>query len=119
MQSYQLGLEGEAKAAEYIENQGFKIIERNFRAHQGEIDIIANDLDCLVFVEVKYYSHKSYFAPIYAVSKDKRGSIIRAARSYIYKNKLYNRKCRFDVLAIYTKLDGSLIFDHIKNAFIT
>lgn len=115
--SYELGRQGEESACIYLQQQGFKIIGRNFRSHQGEIDIVARDGKYLVFVEVKSYSHRSLSSPIYAVQKDKRGSIIHAARFYLHKNKLYDEPCRFDVVAIYKKLSGETIIDHIKNAF--
>lgn len=116
-ESYQLGIQGEESACEYIRQQGFTIFERNFRSQQGEIDIIAKDGKYLVFVEVKAYSHRSLTSPLYAVQKNKRGSIIHAARFYLHKNKLYNEPCRFDVVAIYKKFSGETVIDHIKNAF--
>ena len=52
-ESYELGKNGEELACKYLLQKGFVIIERNFRAQQGEIDIIAKEKDCMVFVEVK------------------------------------------------------------------
>jgi putative endonuclease len=116
-ESYNLGIKGEDTACEYLKQQNFEIIERNFRSQQGEIDIIAKDKDCNVFVEVKAYSFRSMTAPIYAVRKSKRQSIIHAARLYVHQNKLSGQLCRFDVLAIYQKISGQTIIDHIRNAF--
>lgn len=115
--SYQLGIEGENTAAIYLEQNGFQIIERNFRSQQGEIDIIARDKNYLVFVEVKAYSFRSNSLPIHAVQKNKRGSIIHAARFYLHRYKLQNEYCRFDVVAIYKDFSGKTNVDHIKNAF--
>ena len=115
--SYELGIIGEEAACKYLEQQGFEILGCNFRSQQGEIDIIARDGKYLVFVEVKSYSYRSLTTPIYAVQKNKRGSIIHAARYYLHKNKLYNRPCRFDVVAIYKKFSGQTTIDHVKNAF--
>ncbi|OGC07402.1 YraN family protein [candidate division WOR-1 bacterium RIFOXYD2_FULL_36_8] len=116
-ESYNLGKDGEERACNFLQQKEFRIIERNFRSRQGEIDIIAKDQDFLVFVEVKNYSHKSFFTPIYAIRKSKKESIIHAAKLYIYKKKLYNTLCRFDVVAIYRHISGEIIIDHIKNSF--
>jgi len=116
-ESYVLGIQGEEIAANYLIQQGYKILDRNFRSHQGEIDIIARDKDCLVFVEVKSYTYKSLSPPIYAVRKSKRESIIHAARYFLYKNKLTDIPCRFDVIAIYKNYYNETKIDHIRNAF--
>ena len=117
MQSYQQGIKGEEVACKFIEQLGFKVLDRNFHSQQGEIDIVAKDQNYLVFVEVKYYSFRSLTSPLYAVRKSKRDSIIHAARSYLYQKKLTAPLCRFDVIAIYRKLSGQTVIDHIKNAF--
>ena len=113
-ESYELGKNGEELACKYLLQKGFVIIERNFRAQQGEIDIIAKEKDCMVFVEVKSYSYRSFYPPIYAITKDKKGSIIRAAKYYVYKKKLYHELSRFDLVAIYQKPNGEMVFEHIK-----
>lgn len=116
-ESYNLGIQGEEIACNYLKENEFEIIDRNFRSHQGEIDIICRDKGTLVFVEVKFYSYRSYFTPAYAVNKNKKGSIAHAARYYLHKHKLYNSACRFDVIAIYRKQNEEQTIDHIKNAF--
>lgn len=115
--SYELGKEGEEVAAKYLEQKGLKIIERNFHSQQGEVDIVARDEKHLVFIEVKYYSFRSFSIPLYAVRKNKKDSIVHAARLYLHKHKLYDEPCRFDVVAIYKNRIGQTIVDHIKNAF--
>jgi putative endonuclease len=115
--SYELGREGEEVAARFLEQQGIKIIEKNFRSHQGEVDIVARDEKYLVFVEVKYYSFRSFSVPLYAVRRNKKDSIIHAARLYLHKHKQYDEPCRFDVVAIYKNRIGQTIVEHIKNAF--
>ena len=117
MESYKLGIKGEEAACRYLEQKGFQIIERNFHSQQGEIDLIGRDQQYLVFIEVKAYSFRSLTSPLYAIRKSKRDSIIHAARSYLYQKKLKAPLCRFDVIAIYRKLSGQTVIDHIKNAF--
>lgn len=117
-ESYQQGIRGEEVAEKYLIQQGYKIIEKNFHSQQGEIDIIARDSEFLVFVEVKNYSFRSYGSPLGAVRKSKKQSIIHAARTYLYKNNIKNTFCRFDVLTIYRKPDGSRAVDLYRNAFL-
>jgi len=111
--SVDIGRTGENIAADYLESNGYKVIERNFRSQQGEVDIIARDGEFLVFIEVKNYSFRSIGTPLGAVRKSKRESIIHAARTYLYKNNIKDTNCRFDVLSIY----NSSQFQLIKDAF--
>ena len=117
IESTALGKEGEAIAVQYLIEHGYEILDRNFHSQQGEIDIIAKDGGLLVFVEVKMYSIGSFSTPLGAVGRSKKESIIHAARTYLYKNKIKDINCRFDVLAIYRSWKGLSNFDLIKDAF--
>lgn len=117
MESYQLGKKGEEAAEIYLLQQGYEIVERNFRSQQGEIDLIARDGKFLVFIEVKSYSFRSLGSPLGAVRKNKKQSIIHAARTYIYRNKIKDIFCRFDVVAIFRRPDGSRAIELYKDAF--
>jgi putative endonuclease len=117
MESYQLGIEGEVFAQEYLRSNGYEIIEKNFRCQQGEIDIVARQAEFLVFVEVKNYSFHSLNSPLSAIVKNKQENIIHAARVYLYKNRIKNTNCRFDVLTIYRRPDGSRAVELFRNAF--
>lgn len=117
MKSYVKGQEGEELAVQYLEKKGFQILERNFHSAQGEIDIVAMAKDCLVFVEVKNYSFRSYGSPVGAVGFAKKKSVIHAANYYIEKNKIVDTYSRFDVVTIYTKHDGERIVEHYEDAF--
>ncbi|MFA4966869.1 MAG: YraN family protein [Candidatus Margulisiibacteriota bacterium] len=116
-ESKDLGTSGEDAACQHLKNIGYKIIERNFRSQQGEIDIIAKDGEFLVFIEVKNYSFRSYGSPLGAVRKSKKQSIIHAAQTYLYKNNIKNTNCRFDVLTIYRNHSGDAHIEYIKDAF--
>jgi len=116
-ESHNLGIRGEDRACQYLEQRGFKILERNFHSQQGEIDIIAQDGEFLVFIEVKNYSFRSLGSPLGSVRKSKKESIIHAAQTYLYKNHIHDKNCRFDVLAFYRRSDGSYAVEHIKDAF--
>lgn len=115
--SKEIGDEGEEFAYEYLSGKGYAIIERNYRSRQGEVNIIARDGEFLVFVEVKNYSYRSYGSPLGAVRKNKKQSLIHAAETYLYKNRIRDTYCRFDVLTIFNRFDGTSTIDHYKNAF--
>lgn len=117
LESYKLGIKGEEIAEKYLLQKGYQILEKNFHSQQGEVDIIAREKDFLVFVEVKNYSYRSYGSPVGAVGKSKKQSIIHAAQTYIYKNNIKDIYCRFDVVTIFQKYDGSRIIEHFKDAF--
>lgn len=113
----------EDRAAEYLQNQGLKIVERNFRCKIGEIDIIAldhsslNDFDnrkTCVFVEVKYRAAIKQGQPYEAVDAHKRYKIIQTARYYsMIKGGLIGYNIRFDVISI---LNDEITW--YKNAFM-
>lgn len=95
-----IGFEYEKVAGEYLEKQGYKIIEYNFYSRHGEIDIIAKHEEYLVFVEVKYRKNDSKGAPLEAVSIQKRRTISKCAMYYMKKNGLQDVSVRFDVVGI-------------------
>lgn len=106
------GMEQEELAVRYLEEKGYQILERNYQIRTGEIDIIAKDQDCLVFVEVKYRQNEKHGNPLEAVDYRKQRKIFQTAQYYLYRHKLWDVSCRFDVIGI----TGTQIH-HIKNAF--
>ncbi|MDO4477773.1 MAG: YraN family protein [Lachnospiraceae bacterium] len=103
----------EDAAASYLESIGYRVLERNFRVRQGEIDIIAFDKPYLVFIEVKYRKSKTGGYAEEAVHWKKQQQIRRVALFYLMKHHVdMGTPMRFDVLAI----NGEEV-RHIKNAF--
>ena len=99
--TYTIGREGEERALQYLESHGMKIVERNFRNRQGEIDIIGYDRGCLVFVEVKYRTNEKTGAPESAVTWQKQRKICRLADYYRYLHHYGEDKpFRYDVVAL-------------------
>lgn len=94
---------GENIACKYLEEQNYKIIERNFSCRQGEIDIIAKDLAKkeYVFIEVKTRSNLYYGKPADAVTDFKQKHILKSTKYYLHIHKLDNAFVRFDVIEIY------------------
>lgn len=115
------GRSGEDRAADYLLQQGYTIIARNWRskATRNEIDIIAEHGGDLVIVEVKTARTKSYGNPLEWVTSRKQQAIIRAARAYLAAYPLGERGCRFDVITIGpAEPDGSRPLNHVENAFM-
>ena len=113
-----LGQYGEDKACGYLETNNYKIIERNFRCKQGEIDIIAKDLtkNELVFFEVKTRISSNFGRPAQSVTYVKQRRIFNVAKYYIYFNSIKNINIRFDVIEIYVK-ESQFRINHIKQIF--
>lgn len=101
MNKRKIGAEQEARAAEYLQQQGYVIRERNYHSRLGEIDIIAVEGEYLCFVEVKYRSNRNFGSAMEAVDHRKQCRIRSVAQYYLMKNG-YNEwtPCRFDVVAI-------------------
>lgn len=97
-----LGAEKELLAAEYLMKRGWRILEKNFYCHQGEIDLIAMSPECvLVFLEVKYRKDSRNGLPEEAVNSKKQIRIQKAALVYLYQKAIpLDRQCRFDVISI-------------------
>ena len=112
-----LGQRGEELAAEYLLGAGYRIIERNHRNHYGEIDIIAREGGCLVFVEVKTRKNALFSHPCEAVTRNKQIRIGRVAQDYLSRNNLADVAARFDVVAILLPDIGPPEIDLIQNAF--
>ncbi len=101
MNSRQTGADREEQAAEYLSAQGMRIVERNFRNRQGEIDIIGYHGGYLVFVEVKYRSGSMKGGALFAVNRHKQCQICKVADYYRYLHRLGdNTAVRYDVVAI-------------------
>lgn len=114
-----IGKTGEEIAAEYLLDIGYKIITRNFRCKQGEIDIIAKDKYELIFIEVKTRTTIKYGKPVEAVNELKQKHIEKVIKYYLYKNKVTNINIRIDVIEVYLKYKQNKYaakINHIKNA---
>lgn len=112
-ESQKLGKEGENYATQYLIEQGYKILQRNFTCKQGEIDIIAKDKKEYVFIEVKTRQNFHYGMPSESVTKTKQKHIINAVRYYLYSQKLENRYVRIDVIEVLKK-NNKYYLNHIK-----
>lgn len=103
---------GENLAINYLQDNGYQIIETNYKNKIGEIDIIAKENNRIIFVEVKQRSTLKFGYPREAVNFYKQKKIRQVALSYIKYKNLINEHLRFDVIEII----GDKI-THLKNAF--
>ena len=110
-----LGRWGEARAADFLADQGYQILERNWRCEYGEIDLVARDGAVLVFVEVKARSSQRFGYPEEAVTPAKQQHLIEAAQSYLQAHPEHDGDWRIDVIAVQRSPDGPQIH-HIENA---
>ncbi|NLI60172.1 MAG: YraN family protein [Clostridiales bacterium] len=117
MNRKKLGSWGEEQARKYLENQGFLILDNNYRCKLGEIDLIAMDGDSLVFIEVKTRRSTAYGFPMEAVGKRKQSKYIQMASIYIKEKAMAQVPFRFDVIEIMAKGQGQWDINHIPNAF--
>ena len=111
-----LGNTGENLAATFLENHGYKILEKNFRIRAAEIDIIAQKDNTIIFVEVKTRSNIRKGTPAEAVNLHKQKKIIEAASVFLQDEKYFDSACRFDVIEI-LKTGNAFKVNHIENAF--
>jgi len=117
-----LGPKGEQIAADYLADNGYRIIKRNYRFHRNEIDIIALSHKTLCFVEVKTRFSSAKGHPSEAVTPQKQREIIKAAQAYLTISAQIDTECRFDVVAILIHgMEGNRIdsfsIEHFTDAF--
>ncbi len=111
------GVIGERIAAEYLELNGYTILERNFRSGRCEIDLIVRDGECLAFVEVKTRRSRSFGGAVDAVPPWKVSHIKRAARRYLSGSERRTgiREYRFDLVAIdVDRVESVMMLRHIR-----
>jgi len=115
------GASYEDVALAHLEKAGLALLARNFNCRYGEIDLVMNEQNVVVFVEVRYRRGASlrggYGDGAESVSAGKRAKLVRAAETFLASHaRLAQRPCRFDVLAI-ADGDGTPVIDWRRNAF--
>lgn len=103
-----LGRTGERLAAEMLTREGYSILERNFRCLYGEIDLIAEDGQDLVFIEVKTRRGVAYGRPEEAVTLRKQRKVVQVATYYLDMHAYADRSWRIDVVAVQMSTAGKL-----------
>lgn len=114
---HDFGRHCEFMARTYLEQQGYIILETNWRSGHKEIDIIAKEKETLVIVEVKARKNEDFINTESAVDEKKMRNLIRAAHNYILIKNL-DCETRFDIITLVLDEKGEYKLNHIKDAFL-
>lgn len=122
--SHSKGQHAENACCEYLKQQGLKLVARNYRGHRGEIDIVMQEAETLVFVEVRFRKNSFYGSALESVDQKKQQRILNTAEEYL-QNKTKIKNGRIDVVAMSQKPQNKrddntqdiYSFEWIKNAF--
>lgn len=116
MSSQTTGEHAEKTALNYLEKHGLTLVAKNYHSRRGEIDLIMEDKDTLVFIEIRYRKSAKYGSALESVNTQKQSRIIHTAQTYIQKNASNYSAYRFDVVALKPNND-TIDIDWIKDAF--
>ena len=112
------GRKAEALAAELLERKGLRIVARNWRRPEGELDLVADDHGICVFVEVRSRTGVQQGDPLESITPRKRARVIRSARLYLDSEPVQATGYRFDVIGVTFSTDaGEPALTHIADAF--
>ena len=109
-----LGRDGEQAAVEYLEKQGFRILDRNWRCAEGELDIVAVDRRVFVAVEVKTRSSTRFGTPLEAVGRAKRLRLRRLAVTWLNAHGVHFEQVRVDVVGLMYEGTGGYTIRHVR-----
>jgi putative endonuclease len=109
-----LGREGEQAAVSYLESRGFRILDRNWRCADGEIDIVAVERHTFVVCEVKTRSGTRYGSPLDAVGHAKRRRLRRLAALWLSAHGIRFDQIRIDVLGLLRDSTGEFTIEHVR-----
>jgi putative endonuclease len=118
-----IGRKGEDVAVRFLEEKGYRIMDRNYRFQRAEIDVVAFEPDDddqggeLVFVEVKTRSSLAYGHPEESISEEKERAIRKVAGAWLHERRMEGAPCRFDVVSIVLNQGDTPTIDHYENAF--
>jgi len=117
MKRKELGDVGEKLARDFLKKKGYKIRDTNFRCREGEIDIIAQKKDCLVFVEVRTRTGSGFGSPEESVTFAKKEKLITSALTYLNSHKDLPESWRIDFIAVELDQNGKTTrIELIENA---
>lgn len=106
----------EAAAVQYLEQRGYKVVDRNFCCPYGELDVVAEQGETLCFVEVRMRSSAAWGDPAHTVSWAKQRRVARAALHYLFRRGGPERMVRFDVISVVGRGEKAQV-EHIPDAF--
>lgn len=110
----ELGRHGEQAAVEYLERAGLRILDRNWRCAEGEIDIVAAERQVLVICEVKTRSSTRYGSPLEAISRSKRARLRRLAIQWLVAHGILFDEVRIDAIGLIRDESGHYQIEHVR-----
>jgi putative endonuclease len=113
-----LGSWGERIAAAYLTNAGLRLLDRNWRCREGELDIVARDRDALVFCEVKTRRGTGYGHPVEAVTPVKQRRLRTLAHRWLAAHDEHAPELRFDVVGVLVRPSRPAVVTHLRAAFL-
>ena len=113
----QFGGEGESTAIAFLKENGYRILEKNFRFNLGEIDVIAEQAGVIVFIEVKARLDHEFGHPFDALTPTKQKKIIQTAQSFLVQKRIPDKPMRFDVVALTLDPPDTWKIELLENAF--
>ena len=117
MKTSDTGRQGEKLAQEYLKEQGYKIVETNYRSPDGELDIVASKDDFMAFVEVRTKSTRTFGTPEESLTIKKKQKLVAVSQHYLQHRDIQPPFWRIDFIAV--ELDGNgrpIRIEHFENA---
>ncbi len=113
----ELGSHGERIAASYLTSVGLRLLDRNWRCREGELDIVARDGDALVFCEVKTRRGVEFGHPVEAVTPTKQRRLRTLAHRWLAAHDEHAPELRFDVVGVLVRPSRPALVTHLRAAF--
>ena len=113
----QFGREGEFAAIAFLKENGYRILEKNFRSKLGEIDVIAEQAGVIVFIEVKARSDHEFGHPFDVLTPTKQKKIIQITQSFLVQKRIPDKSMRFDVVVLTLDRPDSWKIELLENSF--
>lgn len=117
MPTTELGSHGERIAAAYLTDAGLRVLDRNWRCREGELDIVAREGDALVFCEVKTRRGVGYGEPVEAVTYAKQRRLRTLAARWLAAHDEHAPELRFDVVGVLVRAGRPALVTHLRAAF--
>jgi putative endonuclease len=113
---HEQGYTAETLVADYFAGQGYRVVDRNYSSRRGEVDLIVERDQTVVFVEVRYRRSALFGSPEETITWEKRRRIVLAAIDYVTRHRVRGKNIRFDMVAV-VQARGSPQIEHITGAF--
>lgn len=112
------GKQAEAWAERYLCEHGLRLLARNWRCREGELDLVMLDGDTVVFAEVRYRRHRQWGGALGSIDSRKQARVINAAERYLFQKPVWaDHPCRFDIIAIEGNDPSAPGLTWLKDAF--